>query len=102
VPDLDADGLAYDRGAAGYEWESGAFTWDQLSEILVANDRTDVGRLVDLVFDRGVSGRIYRVTIKGSSRTVQVSGQLFKAVFNNNRLSGAPLNNSLFYIKRAP
>jgi peptidoglycan hydrolase-like amidase len=101
VPDLDRNGLAYDRGAGNYEWESGVFTWAQLGDILASNDRTNVGRLVDLEFERGVSGRIYRVTITGSARTVQVSGQIFKSVFNNNRLSGGTLKSSLFYLERA-
>ena len=102
VPDVDENGLAYDRGAGTYEWSSDAFTWAQLGEILAANSRTDVGRLVDLRFDRGVSGRIYRVTIVGSDRTLVVSGQVFKSVFNNNRLSGGTLKSSLVYLERAP
>jgi hypothetical protein len=85
-----------------YEWSSGTFTWAQLGEILAANERTDVGRLIDLEFDRGVSGRVFRATITGSERTVVVSGQVFKAVFNKNRLSGGALNSALIYLERAP
>jgi stage II sporulation protein D len=102
VPDVDKDGLAYDRGARDYEWTSDAFTWSQLEDMLMADTRTNVGRLLDLKFERGVSGRIYRVTIVGNQRTVYVSGQMLKGIYNATRLSGSALKSSMFYLEPAP
>jgi len=61
-----------------------------------------VGTLQDLKFDRGVSGRIYRVTIIGSARTVYVSGPLFKGVYNNMKLSGGGLKSTMFWFGPPP
>ena len=52
-----------------------------------ATSRTNVGTLTDIKFERGVSGRVYKVTIVGSARRVSVSGPLFKGVYNGQRLS---------------
>ncbi len=101
VPDLDENGDAYDRNAGSYEWESDPFTWQQLENMLAADNRTNVGRLLDFRFERGVSGRIYRATIVGSQRTAIVSGQVLKSIYNGHRLSGSTLKSSLFYLERA-
>jgi stage II sporulation protein D len=100
VPDVDANGLAYDRGAGAYEWNSTSFTWAELGEMLATDARTDVGRLIDVSFERGVSGRVFRVTIVGSQRTAYVSGQVFKAVFNK-RTNGPTLKSAMFYLERS-
>jgi stage II sporulation protein D len=102
VPDLDENGLAFDRNAGSYEWASDPFTWTQLQQMLAADSRTNVGTLLDLRFERGVSGRIYRVTIVGNQRTVYVSGQLLKGVYNSNRLSGTTLKSSMLYLEHVP
>jgi hypothetical protein len=70
--------------------------------MLARDSRTNVGTLLDLQFTRGVSGRIVRVTVVGSSRTTYVSGPVFKSIYNNQRLTGAALKSSLFYLEPAP
>ena len=102
LPDVDANGQAYDRNAPGFAWQSDAFSWDQLSQMLAADARTNVGNLLDIQFERGVSGRVYLVTIVGSVRTVTVSGPLFKSIYNNQKLSGGGLNSTMFYLESAP
>ncbi len=102
VPDIDENGVAYDANTGSYEWSGDPFTWSQLQELLAADSRTNVGTLLELRFQRGVSGRIYRVTVVGSARTTYVSGQVLKAIYNSHRLSGARLESTMFYLERAP
>jgi SpoIID/LytB domain protein len=99
VPDLDENGLAYDRNAPGFAWQSGSFTWAQLSNWMASDSRTNVGTLLDIQFKRGVSGRAYCVTLVGNQRTVNVSGQVFKAIFNANNGSGANLKSAMYYLE---
>ena len=101
-PDVDENGLAYDRFAGDYEWQSDSFTWAELEQMLARDSRTIVGALRDLRFERGVSGRIYRVTVVGSERTAVISGQALKGIYNTHRLSGERLISSMFYLERAP
>jgi stage II sporulation protein D len=102
VPDLDENGLAYDRNAPGFAWQSDSFTWAQLSAMMAADSRTDVGTLLDVQFKRGVSGRAYCVTLVGSQRTVNVSGPVFKAIFNAHNGNGANLQSNMFFLEEAP
>lgn len=102
VPDYDANGLAYDRNAPGFAWQSNSFTWAQLSTWLASDSRTNVGTLSDVQFKRGVSGRAYCVTLVGSSRTVNVSGQVFKIVFNANNGSTADLVSAMYFLEAEP
>jgi stage II sporulation protein D len=97
-PDYDENGVAYDARTKGFSWQTDAFTWAQLGQMLARDSRTNVGTLLDIKFDRGVSGRVYRVTIIGTTRTVYVSGPLFKGVYNNERLSGAGLKSTMFWL----
>jgi stage II sporulation protein D len=99
VSDYDENGLAYDRNAPGFEWQSNSFTWAQLSAMMKTDSRTNVGTLTDLEFARGVSGRVYRVTLVGSARTVNVGGQVFKFVFNSNNGTGNNLNSTMYYLE---
>ena len=99
VPDLDENGLAYDRNAPGFAWQSDSFTWAQLSAMMAADSRTNVGRLLDVQFDRGVSGRAYRVTLVGTTRTLSVSGQVFKIVFNANNGDGPGLRSAMYFLE---
>jgi SpoIID/LytB domain protein len=101
-PDYDENGIAYDARAKRFKWQSDTFTWAQLGQMLARDSRTNVGTLLDLKFERGVSGRIYRVTIIGTSRTVYVSGPLFKGVYNNQRLSGGGLKSTMFWLGPPP
>jgi SpoIID/LytB domain protein len=99
VPDLDENGLPYDRNAPGFAWQSGSFTWAQLSAMMAADSRTNVGALRDIQFKRGVSGRAYCVTLVGSARTVNVSGLVFKAVFNDHNGGGANLQSAMYFLE---
>jgi stage II sporulation protein D len=98
-PDYDENGLAYDRNAPGFAWQSGSFTWAQLSEMMASDSRTSVGTLSDIQFKRGVSGRAYCVTLVGSARTVNVSGGVFKSVFNAHNGAGADLRSTMYYLE---
>jgi SpoIID/LytB domain protein len=101
-PDYDANGLAYDRNAPGFAWQSGSFTWAQLSAMMAADARTRVGTLSDIQYKRGVSGRVYCVTLVGSARTVNVAGGVFKSVFNANNGDGADLRSTMYYLEAEP
>jgi hypothetical protein len=48
-----------------------------------------------------VSGRVYRVTITGSSGRKTVSGAAFKAIFNSNS-DGPGLRSNMFFLEPAP
>jgi SpoIID/LytB domain protein len=102
VPDVDENGFAYDRNAPGYSWESDSFTWAQLSAWMREDSRTNVGNLLDIQYKRGVSGRAYCVTLVGTTRTVNVSGLVFKAVFNRYNGSNDDLNSTMFYLEAGP
>jgi SpoIID/LytB domain protein len=101
-PDYDTNGVAYDSKARGFKWQTDTFTWAQLGQMLARDSRTNVGTLTDIKFARGVSGRVYKVTIVGSARTVSVSGPLFKGVYNGQRLSGNGLKSTMFWLGSAP
>ena len=102
VPDIDASGIAYEAGLSAYSWVTGSFTMTQLKGTLVRDSRTDVGTLSSITFDRGVSGRAYRVTLTGSKGTKTVSGGIFTNVYNAHKLSGGNLRSTLFYLEPAP
>jgi len=101
-PDVNANGVAYDANAPNYSWQSATFTWTQLQQMLDRDSRTNVGTLIDLKYERGVSGRVYRVTVVGSARTVNVAGQVFKVIYNKQRLAGAALKSTMFWLGPAP
>jgi SpoIID/LytB domain protein len=97
-PDVDANGLAYDRNSSDYYWESASFTMSQLSAIMAKNDRTNVGQILELTFNRGVSGRAYQVVMTGTLGTKNVSGGTFSGTFNKNRPGGSPVTSNMFYL----
>jgi SpoIID/LytB domain protein len=99
VSDYDANGLAYDRNAPGFAWQSNSFTWAQLSNWMASDARTNVGTLLNIQFKRGVSGRAYCVTLVGSARTLNVSGQVFKIVFNANNGSTSDLDSAMYFLQ---
>ena len=101
-PDYDENGLAYDRAAPGFAWQSGSFSWAQLSAMMAADSRTSVGMLSDIQIKRGVSGRAYCVTLIGSARTVNVSGAIFKRVFNDNNGAGADMASTMYFLEAEP
>lgn len=96
--DVDENGLAYDRNSNDYYWESVSFTMAELSAIYATSDKTNVGQILDLTFNRGVSGRAYQVVMTGTLGTKMVSGGTFSYVFNKNRPGGSPLVSNMFYL----
>jgi SpoIID/LytB domain protein len=98
-PDVDANGLAYDRSYGKFEFTSASFTMAQLSTIMSKNSATDVGNITSLSFERGVSGRVYRVTMIGSKGTKVVSGGIFRNTYNSHRLSGDSVNSTMYWLQ---
>jgi hypothetical protein len=66
------------------------------------DSRTNVGSLLDIQYKRGVSGRAYCVTLVGTTRTVNVSGLVFKAVFNRYNGSTDDLNSTMYFLEAGP
>lgn len=100
-PDVDANGLAYDRKSPDYYWQSASFTMSELSAIFAKSDKTNVGQILDLTYKRGVSGRAYQVVMTGTLGTKTVSGGTFTNVFNKNRPGGKSLVSNMFYLTPA-
>jgi SpoIID/LytB domain protein len=102
--DRDSAGVPYDTGAPYATWQTRAYTTAELSAIFAADSRTNVGTLTALdLRNRGVSGRLVSVTLVGSSGTKMVSGAVFIAVFNANRLAAdGPLRSTLFDVAPIP
>lgn len=103
-PDRRADGTAYDDGSPYATWKTHTYTRSQLSTWFGRDSRTNVGTITALdLRDRGVSGRLVRVTLIGSLGTKTVSGDVFRAVFNADRPSGDPsMRSTLFDLKPVP
>lgn len=89
--DRDRTGAAYDATAPYATWMTKTYTRAALSAIFAADARTNVGALISLdLRNRGVSGRLVSVTLKGAAGSKTVSGGVFLSVFNANRPSGDP------------
>ena len=81
--DRAPNGTAYDAASPYATWRSATWTIAQLSSYLAKDSRTNVGTLGSInLSHRGVSGRLYRVTLTGSLGTKSVSGDIFRAVVN--------------------
>lgn len=103
--DVAADGTPFDAASPYASWKTATLTRAQLSAIFEKDARTNVGdlRKLDLTH-RGVSGRLYRVTLIGTkgSKTVSrtVSANVFVSVYNAGRPAGStPLRSTLFDTK---
>ena len=79
-------------------WATRTYPRGALSAWFAADPRTNVGDLIALdLHDRGVSGRLISVTLIGSLGTRQVSGEVFRVVFNRGRPAADPsLKSTLF------
>jgi len=104
VSDRRPDGTAYDAGAPYFAWTTTTLTRAQLSAIFRTDSRTSVGDLLRLdLTRRGVSGRLYRVTLYGTTGTKTVSADVFRAVYNAARPSGSlMLRSNLFNVAPLP
>ncbi len=81
--DTDPEGRPYDRLSPWSEWATGEFAMSELANAIAGRANTDVGELQSLDFsDRSESGAVRSVTIVGSERTRQISGEFFVQVFN--------------------
>jgi SpoIID/LytB domain protein len=130
-PDVDENGEPYDANAEMFDWQTRALTLEQLSRILARDPRTNVGKLrswpvgtegdfrerraAALLADardrtpapenRGTSGRLTWITLKGTRNGTKVekrvAGWVFKQVFNKHRGSGDPLGSTMIFRERA-
>jgi stage II sporulation protein D len=102
--DRAPDGTAYDAGAPFATWQTAPYTGDQLSAIFANDARTSVGALAALdLSNRGVSGRLIRITLVGALGSKTVSGDVFRSVFNAWRPATDPqLRSSLFDTQPIP
>jgi stage II sporulation protein D len=102
--DRAPDGTAYDAGAPFATWQTAPYSGDQLSAIFANDVRTSVGVLTALdLSNRGVSGRLIRVTLVGALGSKTVSGDVFRSVFNAWRPATDPqLRSSLFDAQPIP
>ena len=98
IADRSAAGVAFDVDAPHYAWRTSRLTRAQLSAMFRKDPRTNVGDLKRLdLRHRGVSGRLYQVTLYGTGGRKTVSADVFRAVYNARRPSGTrPLRSNLF------
>jgi stage II sporulation protein D len=103
-PDRAEDGTPYDAGAPFATWGTAAYTGTELSAIFASDERTNVGAMTALdLTNRGVSGRLIRVTLIGALGSKTVSGDVFRTVFNTWRPAAEPsLRSTLFDTQPIP
>jgi stage II sporulation protein D len=102
--DRAPDGTSYDAGAPYATWQTAAYTGDELSAIFANDVRTNVGAITGLdLSQRGVSGRLIKVTLVGALGSKTVSGDVFRSIFNAWRpATDLPLRSSLFDTQPIP
>ena len=98
IADRAADGTPFDAASPWASWRTPTLTRAQLSAIMGKDPRTNVGDVTKLdLTHRGVSGRLYRVTVTGSKGSKTVSASMFVSVYNAGRPAGSiPLRSTLF------
>jgi stage II sporulation protein D len=100
--DVDAAGRSYDRDAPYATWKTGVLTPNRLQTILDSDPRTAVGTLTSVtIMSRGVSGRVVKIRLVGSSGTKDVSGAVFRSVLNTKLSTASPVRSTLFSITPA-
>jgi SpoIID/LytB domain protein len=93
IEDRDANGVPYAQGCPRQHWQSGPFQGSDLSRILAADPRTNVGAVTALAFgSRSPAGRWLSVTIEGDAGSKTVSLSIFRTVMN----AGAPIARTIF------
>lgn len=97
LPALDRALNAYDRETPDfYRWEV-SYTADELSDIVCRRSGIDFGRIVDLrPLERGTSGRVYRLEIVGTLRSLVIG----KELEIRRTLSKSHLKSSAFVVRR--
>jgi stage II sporulation protein D len=81
--DRNPTGASYDAASPYATWQTAAYTGTELSAMFAHDPRTSVGMLTGLdLTNRGVSGRLIRVTLIGASGSKTVSAEVFRSVFN--------------------
>ena len=102
IPDRRPDGTAWDAGSPRWSWSTSALSRAQLTSMFKGDSRTNVGDLAKLgLTRRGVSGRLYQVTLYGSAGSKTVSADVFRAIYNARRPAGTlPLLSNLFDTRR--
>jgi SpoIID/LytB domain protein len=102
--DRAPDGSSYDAASPYATWKTATYSAATLSSMLALDSRTNVGTLTAIdLSNRGVSGRLISVTLKGSLGTKTVSGEVFRAVFNGRKPSADPqLRSTLFDLAPIP
>lgn len=97
--DRRADGTAYDDSSPYTTWKTTTYTLAQIQAWFAADSRSNVGPLVAMdLRHRGVSGRlIYVVLIGANGTTKQVSGDVFRSIFNAHRPSADPMMRSTLF-----
>jgi stage II sporulation protein D len=96
--DRAPDGSSYDAASPYATWQTATYSAATLGAMFGRDSRTNVGTLTAIdLSNRGVSGRLISVVLKGSLGTKTVSGEVFRSVFNAQRPSGDPqLRSTLF------
>ncbi|HUQ44569.1 MAG TPA: SpoIID/LytB domain-containing protein [Candidatus Limnocylindria bacterium] len=105
ISDRRADGTSYDEASPYDTWKTRTYTLAQIQSWFAADSRSNVGTLVSLdLRNRGVSGRLIRVTLIGANGTIKyVSGDVFRSIFNAHRASADPMmRSSLFDLAPIP
>jgi stage II sporulation protein D len=104
IVDRSPDGVPYDAAAPLFSWSTSRLSRATLSAMFAKDPRTNVGSLTRLdLRRRGVSGRLYRVVLYGSTGTKTVSANTFRSVYNATKPSTArKLRSNLFDTKPIP
>jgi SpoIID/LytB domain protein len=101
--DLRPDGTSYDDSSSYAYWKTDVFDVAALSKIFAKDSRTDVGTLLTLdLTNRGVSGRLYKIVLRGTTGIKTVSGDVFRSVFNANNGSSRDLKSNIIDMVQAP
>jgi stage II sporulation protein D len=97
--DRRQDGSSYDDTSPYTTWQTKTYTLAQIQAWFAADSRSNVGTLVAVdLRNRGVSGRLISVTLIGADGTTkQVSGDVFRSIFNAHRPSGDPMMRSTLF-----
>lgn len=93
INDVNPAGVPYAEGCPRQHWQAGPFSSADLTRILSADPRTDVGTVTALAFGtQSAAGRWVTVTILGDGGSRTVTLAVFRAVMD----AGAPVSRTIF------